>query len=219
MQPEVWHPTHNWGFFLLIFFPPSFFLFFLQIFANWYPFLNIFLPQKWLILQFLQNFCEIRPSSERFFYQNGTHVYGFCVKNPIYLNMWEPLSGVNGFSSSSSFYSFSVPYSSFPLFLLLLFLPLCFLFFLFLLCLFSLIIFLILFFLSPSSFSSLHPMILKLSFIFCFVLFLQNRIQFTKLPDNTANYEWILKYLNLSRYKIVWHRYMKRYDAKVDIYY
>ena len=51
-----------------------FYVFFFEIFVNWDPFLRVFLPQKWLILQFFRNFCEIWPSSKDFFDQNGTHV-------------------------------------------------------------------------------------------------------------------------------------------------
>ena len=41
--------------------------FFFEIFINWDPFLRGFLPQKWLILQFYHNFCEMGPSTKDFF--------------------------------------------------------------------------------------------------------------------------------------------------------
>ena len=42
-------------------------------------FWGFFLPQKWLILQFSRNFCEIGPSwnSKDVFDQNVTHFWGF----------------------------------------------------------------------------------------------------------------------------------------------
>ena len=44
------------------------------------PISRDFLPQKWLILLFFQNICEMGPSSKYFLDQNGTHVKGFLVK-------------------------------------------------------------------------------------------------------------------------------------------
>ena len=43
---------------------------FFEIFANRYPFLRVFLPQKWLILHSFCIFCEMGPSSKDFLWPN-----------------------------------------------------------------------------------------------------------------------------------------------------
>ena len=45
-----------------------------KIFANRNSFLKVFIHQKWLVLQVFCNFCEMGPSDEDFFDQNGTQV-------------------------------------------------------------------------------------------------------------------------------------------------
>ena len=48
--------------------------FFAEIFANWDPFLRVFLPQNGRFYSFCRNFREMGPLSKDFFEQNETHV-------------------------------------------------------------------------------------------------------------------------------------------------
>ena len=90
LRPEVWNPYP----YLRIFVPQKY---------GWFDCLKIgthfkgFLSQKWLIFQFFHTFCEMGPSSKDFLTKIGplsknfwwkSNPFGWCI--PVCLNMWVP---------------------------------------------------------------------------------------------------------------------------------
>ena len=93
VQPKVWNPYPYLKFSSS---KNGWFDWFFKIFANQDPFLRVFRPQKWLILQVFCNFCEMAQFNF-FLDQMGSMSKNFGWKSnpfgqhiPVCFNMWVP---------------------------------------------------------------------------------------------------------------------------------